>query len=269
MVHTPRKHTIVRVGISATSYGEVAKTCRDWLDERDSGNDIWPAARYICATSVHGIVTAHHDPEVRRYLNGADIATPDGMPVVWALRSCGVSGQQRVYGPTLMLGLCEMAAGTGRSVFLYGSSPQTLAALERNLRSRFGSLRIAGTYSPPFRPLSEEERLDIVRRIAASKADFVFIGLSTPKQERWMAQNRRDLPGQILVGVGAAFDFHAGSLRQAPPWMQRSGLEWLFRLLMEPRRLWRRYLLETPTFLPLWGLQMLGVRRLSQLDLEP
>jgi len=181
------------------------------------------------------------------------------MPVVWALRSFGCRAQERVYGPTLTLALCAMAEKRGHSIFLYGSRPETLDSLKDNLLLQYPNLRIAGSFSPPFRPLTEDESAEILQRITDSGAAFVFVGLSTPKQELWMAAHAPQLDGMVLVGVGAAFDFHAGNLRQAPPWMQRSGLEWLFRLLAEPRRLWRRYLLVTPLFLPLWCLQRLGI----------
>ncbi len=214
-------------------------------------------ARYICVTSVHGIVTAQDDPAFADILNAADIATPDGMPVVWALRSFGCENQQRVYGPTLMLKLCQSAALHGQRVFLYGGREDTLGLLVSRLHRQFPNLEIAGVLSPPFRALTEEEKGDIRQRILQSNCDVVFVGISTPKQERWMHENRYYFPGATLVGVGAAFDFHAGRTKQAPAWMQRNGLEWLFRLAMEPTRLWKRYLFTTPRFLPLWLKQKL------------
>ena len=251
----PPKQVVVSAGISKTSYSEVVDLCRQWVKERRSAT---PAiARYICVTSVHGIVTAYDDPEFARILNTADIATPDGMPVVWALRSFGSSNQQRVYGPTLMLELCQSAALHGHRLFLYGGRNETLALLVNRLQQQFPKLAIAGYYSPPFRPLTREEKDDVRQRILQSDADLVFVGISTPKQEQWMFENRHYFPGVTLIGVGAAFDFHAGRTRQAPPWMQRNGLEWLFRLAVEPTRLWKRYLLTTPRFLPLWAIQKL------------
>jgi N-acetylglucosaminyldiphosphoundecaprenol N-acetyl-beta-D-mannosaminyltransferase len=190
-------------------------------------------------------------------LNYADIATPDGMPLVWALRSFGAKEQKRVYGPTLMLHLCESAARNGHRIFLYGGREECLHDLRARLEDRFPGLRIVGSFSPPFRPLNPEETEGIRQRIRDSEADLVFVGISCPKQERWMYENREALPGVVMIGVGAAFDFHAGRVRQAPVWIQRNGLEWLFRLAMEPARLWRRYLLVTPRFLPLWALQLL------------
>ena len=251
----PPRRNVVGVGISTTSYEGMTNVCRDWITAAHETADEAQPARYVCVTSVHGIVTSVFNPAVKADLNGADIATPDGMPVVWALRSFGFPTQQRVYGPTLMLHLCRMAAKEKFRIFLYGARQSTLDLLVANLTRQIPGLEIAGAFSPPFRPLTASERLEVQRRIMESGADLVFIGLSTPRQERWMAENRRHLRGKILVGVGAAFDFHAGTLKQAPPWMQKRGLEWLFRLTMEPRRLWKRYLLVTPVFLPLWALQ--------------
>ncbi len=251
----PKKQLVVSVGISKTSYGEVVSLCEHWARERRTGAP--ERARYICVTSVHGIIMAHDDPEIARMLNEADIATPDGMPVVWALRSFGSPKQQRVYGPTLMLKICESAAQSGTRVFLYGGREDTLPSLKERLQLQFPSLPIAGAYSPPFRPLSEAEDRNIQEEILASNADIVLVGISTPKQEKWMYDHRTCFPGLTMIGVGAAFDFHAGRIKQAPGWMQRNGLEWLFRLTTEPARLWKRYLLVTPRFLPLWAWQKL------------
>jgi N-acetylglucosaminyldiphosphoundecaprenol N-acetyl-beta-D-mannosaminyltransferase len=253
-MNTLKKQTVLGIGINPTSYGEVADVCRKWIADRRQAVPY----RYICATSVHGIMTAVFDSSFRSELNRAAIATPDGMPVVWALRSFGHEHQARVYGPDLMLVLCEQAARLGHRVFLYGSRPETLACLERELVRRFPRLAIVGTYSPPFRPLTPEEDRCITQTITDTEPDLVFVGLSTPKQEHWMSTHVKRIPA-IMIGVGAAFDFHAGQLKQAPLWMRRSGLEWLFRLMMEPRRLWKRYLLVTPLFLPLWSMQKIGL----------
>lgn len=255
----PPKQVVVGVAVSKTSYSEVVELCRAWVAERKQARGA-AQAHYICVTSVHGIITAQDDPEFGRILNAADVVTPDGMPVVWALRSFGARKQQRVYGPTLMLELCRSAATWGHRVFLYGARAETLGLLSDRLQQQFPGLVIADLHAPPFRRLTEEEKVDVRQRILRSNSDIVFVGISTPKQEQWMYENRAHLPGIILIGVGAAFDFHAGRTKQAPPWMQRSGLEWLFRLLMEPARLWKRYLLTTPRFLPLWAKQKLRLR---------
>jgi N-acetylglucosaminyldiphosphoundecaprenol N-acetyl-beta-D-mannosaminyltransferase len=233
--------------------------CRNWVQQARLRKPDITSGRYVCVTSVHGIMTARSDHAFRRILNQADLATPDGMPVVWALRSFGCRRQQRVYGPRLMLALCEQAARLSHRVFLYGTRPETLEVLHRNLLAQFPTLAITGMYAPPFRPLTPEEDREVIARILASGAELVFVGISTPKQEYWMAAHKAVLPGRVMLGVGAAFDFHAGQVRQAPSWMQRNGLEWFYRLLMEPQRLWRRYLFHTPVFLPLWFLQLAGI----------
>lgn len=258
------KQSVLGVRISVTQYEEVVNTCAAWIEQarqvRSEGQI--PAARYVCVTSVHGIMTARHNGEFRKILNNADIATPDGMPVVWAMRSFGHPSQTRVYGPTLMLQLCKRAAERGYRIFLYGGRPASLEDLVKTL-GRFPHLNVVGRYSPPFRPLTSQESEDIASTIQRSRADLVFVGISTPKQEQWMSEFRSKLPGVVMIGVGAAFDFHAGRVQQAPSWMQENGLEWLYRLLSEPRRLWRRYLLQTPLFLPLWALQRFGLLRES------
>ena len=251
----PPKQFVVSAGISKTSYPEVVELCRQWAEARAA--DPNAPGHYICVTSVHGIILAKDDPSFAEVLNSADIATPDGMPVVWALRSFGSVGQQRVYGPTLMLDLCRSAAQHGHRIYLYGGRAEVLPQLEKRLQQQFPALRIVGRYSPPFRPLTPDEDQSIKDDIRSSGADLVFVGISTPKQERWMFEHRCVFPGVTIIGVGAAFDFHAGCTPQAPPWMQRLGLEWFFRLGTEPRRLWRRYLLVTPRFLPLWLVQRL------------
>jgi N-acetylglucosaminyldiphosphoundecaprenol N-acetyl-beta-D-mannosaminyltransferase len=258
-ISLPEKQLILNVGISKTSYEEVSALCQQWSQERR----IAPSnrARYICVTSVHGIIMARDDAEIAKTLNEADIATPDGMPLVWAMRSFGWRHQQRVYGPALMLEICRDAARSGQRIFLYGGRDETLSALKAKLQERFPELIIAGAFAPPFRPLTLQEDETVQSMIRESDADLVFVGISTPKQEKWMYEHRSCFPGLTMVGVGAAFDFHAGRTRQAPPWMQRNGLEWLFRLAVEPRRLWRRYLLITPRFLPLWAMQKLRTRK--------
>jgi N-acetylglucosaminyldiphosphoundecaprenol N-acetyl-beta-D-mannosaminyltransferase len=250
-VYPPEKQLVVSVGISKTSYREVVGLCCHWASQCDAAG--LAAAHYICITSVHGIMLAKDDPEIARIFNEADIATPDGMPVVWALRTLGSPHQQRVYGPTLILELCR----AGLRPFLYGGRPETLPLLIARLEREVPGLRVAGAYAPPFGPPASAEEQDIRARIQSSNADIVFVGIGAPKQERWMYEHRDCFPGLTLIGVGAAFDFLAGRTRQAPRWMQNNGLEWLFRLIAEPRRLWRRYLLITPRFLPLWALQLL------------
>lgn len=215
---------------------------------------------FVCAANVHMIMEAYDDPEFRRAVNSAALRTPDGMPLVWMLRRLGAPAQQRTYGPTLMLHLCAAAAVAGLPIGLYGGRPDVLEALKRRLRKDYPDLKIAYAYSPPFRPLSEEEEAQVAAQIDAAGASILFVGLGCPKQERWMARHVSRVTA-VMVGVGAAFDFHAGAVRQAPDWMQRAGLEWLFRLCCEPRRLVWRYLRHNPRFVVLAIRQLLSQQR--------
>lgn len=248
----PPKQVLMGVGVSPTSYQEVLSLCRYWIQH--------PArrGRSIALLTVHSVMTGAFDRSYRAVLNGTDLSVTDGMPLVWALRSFGFRKQERVYGPDLMLALCRQAGQLSHSVFLYGGREEVLETLRRKLTMRFPGLEIVDTYAPPFRPLTPEEDHDCVRRIVSSGARLVFVGIGTPKQDRWIAEHASQLPGVVMLGVGAAFDFHAGRVPQAPAWMQRRGLEWFFRLLMEPRRLWKRYLLN-PLFLVMWGLERAGI----------
>jgi N-acetylglucosaminyldiphosphoundecaprenol N-acetyl-beta-D-mannosaminyltransferase len=191
---------------------------------------------------------AQQDGELRRILNGAFLNTPDGMPMVWAGRLAGFSEMGRVYGPDLMLEVCDWSRANRVTHFLYGGGPGVAEELKRRLEEKFPGLQVIGTYTPPFRPLTATEEAEVVTRVNAVRPDIVWVGLSTPKQEKFMAQFWQRLDATLMFGVGAAFDIHAGRLRQAPRWMQRSGLEWLFRLGCEPRRLGRRYLQNNPIF---------------------
>lgn len=261
----PAKTSVLGVGISQADYGEILRLCREWIEHKHAwqsnnplANDA-PPARYAAILTVHSVMTAFFDPAYRAVLNQATLGTSDGMPLVWAARSFGVRGQQRVYGPDLMLALCSQAQLLGHRIFLYGGRDETLPVLCSRLLARFPKLQIAGAYSPPFRPLTQQEDAHCIQQIRSSGADLIFCGIGVPKQERWMAEHRHKLPGCVLLGVGAAFDFHAGRIKQAPAWMQKSGLEWLFRLQMEPGRLWRRYVFLNPLFLALWALQWVGL----------
>ena len=260
--NVPNRIPVLGVGVSTTSYDEVASLCRAWSRGRTKAappQEDPPRARYICVTSVHGIVTAFRNAEFRDILNQADVVTPDGMPVVWALRSFGAKRQKRVYGPTLMLELCRQAAREGQRVFLYGGRAESIGQLIANLKILCPGLIVAGSYAPPFRPLTAAEDADCVEMIRCAAPQLLFVGIGAPKQEHWMAEHCPVLRGVVMIGVGAAFDFHAGCSRQAPQWMQKTGLEWFFRLCSEPARLWKRYILQTPLFLPLWAMQKLGI----------
>jgi N-acetylglucosaminyldiphosphoundecaprenol N-acetyl-beta-D-mannosaminyltransferase len=259
---TPRAN-ILGVRVSATTMEITLRTIEAWIARHES--------YYVCVTGVHGVMESWRDVNLRHIHNTAGLVTPDGMPLVWLSRLMGFRQVERVYGPDLMLMVCGRSAQQGYRHFFYGGAPGVAEKLASRLRSRFPGLQIAGVYSPPFRALTPEEDEAVVERINAAKPDIVWVGLSTPKQERWMSEHRGWLNAPVLIGVGAAFDFHAGLKRQAPHWMQKNGLEWLFRLVMEPRRLWRRYLINNPWFLWLVLLQALGKepRRLeSQVGLD-
>jgi len=216
---------------------------------------------YVCVTGAHGVMECQGDEALRRIHNAAAMVTPDGMPLVWLSRLHGAQGVTRVYGPDLMLAVCAASRAQGFRHFFFGGAEGIPERLSDRLRARFPGLEVVGTVSPPFRPLTEEEDRVLVERINAARPDIVWVGLSTPKQERWMASHRDRLDAPMLIGVGAAFDFHAGVKKQAPVWIQHSGFEWLFRMLTEPRRLARRYAYIVPMFSLLVLSQQLGMRR--------
>lgn len=231
---------VLGVGVSAVSMASAVEEIGRWLVDDEH--------HYVCVTGVHGVMESQRDAELRRIHNSSGLTTPDGMPLVWCAHRAGRPEVTRVYGPDLMLALLGRACDEGWSSFFYGGGPGTAKQLASRMLLRFPSLQVAGTYEPPFRPLTEDEDRQVVDLINNSGAQLVWVGLSTPKQEKWMAAHVGRLAANALLGVGAAFDIHAGTLRQAPRWMQRSGMEWLFRLGMEPRRLWRRYLRNNPLF---------------------
>lgn len=216
----------------------------------------------LTAAAVNLLMCAADDEATRQAALSITLAVPDGQPLVWALKALGHSTATRIYGPELMARHCERAARAGTRIFLYGGrDEERLSILKARLSERFEGLQIAGSFSPPFRPLSASERRSVRLRIDASGAEVVWVGTGQPKQELWMAQMRPELCAPLLAGVGAAFDFHAGLLSQAPAIMQRSGLEWAYRLSREPRRLWRRYASQNPRFIAAFTRQYLGQRR--------
>jgi N-acetylglucosaminyldiphosphoundecaprenol N-acetyl-beta-D-mannosaminyltransferase len=235
--------------MDACDWPDVLAIVRKWAVARES--------RYVCICNVHSVVTASSDHRFRDVLNQADLATPDGAPVAWMLRRLGFKRQQRINGPDLMWRYCAQAQGARESIFLYGGSPETLERLEKRLKQAFPALTIAGSYSPPYRPLTDAEDQEVVRRINASGAGVVWVSLGCPKQEIWMADHRGRI-STVMIGVGAAFDYHAHTIRRAPLWMQRGGLEWLHRLCSEPRRLWKRYLITNTLFVVGATRQLLG-----------
>jgi N-acetylglucosaminyldiphosphoundecaprenol N-acetyl-beta-D-mannosaminyltransferase len=244
---------VLGVGVSAISMTDALGAIDAWIATR--------ASNYVCITGVHGVMESQTDPELRAIHNRAGMVTPDGMPLVWLARLNGLRHVERVYGPDLMLEVAAMSVRKGYRHFFYGGGEGVADLLAARMWQRFPGLQIVGTYAPPFRPLTPGEDREIVERINASGADVVWVGLSTPKQERWMADHVGRIHAPVLIGVGAAFDFHAGVKRQAPRWMRRAGLEWAFRMATEPRRLAPRYLSNNPRFIYLVLGQRLGWRR--------
>ena len=231
---------VIDAFIDALSWGETLTRIAGWAQARES--------RYVCICNVHSVMTASQDMEFKRVVNQADMATPDGMPVAWMLRRQGFLTQERINGPDLMWKYCARAARSGEVVYFYGSTDEKLRLLSAKLLAAFPGLRIGGTYAPPFGEVSAEEDAAIVASINGSGAGVVFVGLGCPKQEKWMAAHRNSIHA-VMIGVGAAFDYHAGTVQRAPLWMQRYGLEWLHRLCSEPRRLWKRYLVTNTLFI--------------------
>lgn len=235
-----RTHRVLGSQIDSLSMDDTLNKILEWGHARES--------KYIAISNVHVVVTARREADFQRVINGANMATPDGAPIAWMLRRSGCIGQQRVSGPDLMWALCERCEAEKLPVYFYGSTEDTLSLMADRLLAAFPRLLIAGLDSPPFRLLSDEENALTVARINSSAAGVVFVGLGCPKQEQWMA-DRRGYVNAVMIGVGAAFDFHAGTLARAPEWMQNNGLEWLHRLYSEPRRLWKRYLVTNTLFL--------------------
>ncbi len=244
---------VLGVGVHAIDFPSAVRIIEDAVRERVKG--------YVCVTSVHGVMEAQRDPEFRDILNQALLVTPDGMPTVWVGRIQGNPGMKRVFGPDLMLEVCRRSAGTGIRHFLYGGKPGIADELAEGLRRRFPGITVVGTFTPPFRPLEPCEQLALQRQLEAAPPDIIWVGLSTPKQEKFMAENFQRLPGKIMVGVGAAFDIHTGHVKDAPRWIKNAGLQWAHRLCQEPRRLWKRYLVNNSAFLVAISLQLAGVRR--------
>lgn len=231
---------VLEAFIDALSWDEAIGRIARWATARES--------RYICICNVHSVVTTTQDIEFKIAVNNADMATPDGAPVAWVLRRAGFRAQERINGPDLMWRYLAQAEKSGQVVFFYGSTDHTLSLLRAALGKAFPGLRIGGVYSPPFRPMTRQEDEAATQMINASGANVVFVGLGCPKQEKWMAEHRGRI-NAVMIGVGAAFDYHSGAVRRAPPWWQRNGLEWLYRLGSEPRRLFKRYMVTNTLFI--------------------
>ncbi|MDP9096823.1 MAG: WecB/TagA/CpsF family glycosyltransferase [Pseudomonadota bacterium] len=251
--HDPKRQNVLGVGVSVIDMGAAVRTIQNWIDGR--------MQRYVCVTSVHGVMASQASAELRHIHNEAGMVTPDGMPLAWLLRLAGHTHTSRVCGPELMPAVFAASQSRRDRHFLYGATEQTLAKLRTGLLAQAPAALIVGCYAPPFRPLTPAEDVEITALINAAAPDVVWVGLSTPKQERWMAEHRASLTAPVLIGVGAAFDVHAGLSQRAPALMQRFGLEWLYRVAKEPRRLWWRYFWNNPRFLALLALQKTGLYR--------
>jgi N-acetylglucosaminyldiphosphoundecaprenol N-acetyl-beta-D-mannosaminyltransferase len=241
---------ILGVGVSAVNMDTALERIDGWVDAGEK--------QYVCVCPVHSIMECRRSDELRRIFNAAGMVTPDGMPVVWVARWSGHPEVRRVYGPDLMV--AELGLQRHRH-FFYGGGPGVANRLAEMMKQRFPKLDVAGVFEPPFGPLDQLCTPEAADAINRSGADVVWIGMSSPKQDQWMARMRPLLKAPVLIAVGAAFDFHSGTVRQAPLWMQRSGLEWVFRLAMQPRRLWRRYLIDNPWFLWELGLQKTHLKK--------
>ena len=249
----PPRFNVLGVGVHALTLDQACALAIDAALGRRRG--------YVCVTGVHGVSEAQSDPALRRILNTAFLNTADGMPLVWLGRRHGFRTMTRVYGPDLMLAVCDRGRASGLTHYFYGGVPGVAEELRVRLTARFPGLRVVGAGTPPFRPLTADEAAALQTEVARARPDVLWVGLSTPKQERFMAAHAAALDAGLLVGVGAAFDFHSGRVPQAPRWIQRSGGEWLYRLVREPRRLGPRYLKNHPRFLWRLLLQAVGLRR--------
>jgi N-acetylglucosaminyldiphosphoundecaprenol N-acetyl-beta-D-mannosaminyltransferase len=264
LISPPARVDVVGVPLAVIDYERTLRWMDAMVSERKRG--------YVCACNVHTLMASHEDPELRAALRSSNaLNVPDGQPLVWAMNALGQSLTDRVYGPELMArAFARAAAVSGQRFYLYGGRDQdALVQLGLSLRRRFPGINIVGSYAPPFRPLRAEERTAVAEDINESEADVVWVGIGVPKQEKWMATMRPYLEAPVLVGVGAAFDFHAGLVPQAPPWLQGAGLEWAYRLAQEPRRLWRRYLRYNPRFVAAFARQLAAHRAAGERSRTP
>lgn len=241
---------ILGVGVSAINMTQALQIMATWVERR--------TPQYICVTPAHAIMDVYQDTDLRDIYNQSGLTTPDGMAIVWLLRWYGFDEVERVYGPDLLQAVCKESIEKGYRHYFYGAAPGVAQKLVNALQAQYPGLKVVGVESPPFRSLTPEEDAGVVSRIRTARPDFVWVGIGSPRQERWMRDHLALLNVPVLVGVGAAFDFLSGNKKQAPRWMQRRGLEWLFRLFSEPKRLWRRYL-RYPRFVVLAVFQRLGI----------
>jgi N-acetylglucosaminyldiphosphoundecaprenol N-acetyl-beta-D-mannosaminyltransferase len=244
---------VLGVGISAINLEVTINKIAEWIDNRK--------CQYVNVCTVHTIMECYRNPVLRQIINSSGMATPDGMPLVWLCGYYGFKNASRVYGPDLMLDLCEYSVLKGYRHFFYGGNEGVADQLSTVLKNRYPGLQIVGSYSPPYRDVGYIEETSIIESINNTSPDIIWVGLGTPKQDFWVAQHREQLKAPVLIAVGAAFDFHTGRVRQAPKWLQQSGLEWLFRLLSEPRRLAYRYMVYNPLFVMHTILQLSGIKK--------
>ena len=252
MAETMDRVDVLGVGVSAINLDQAVGQIDYWVERHEPN--------YVCVCTVHGVMDCQRSAELRQIFNGAGMVTPDGMPLVWLSRRRHPH-VSRVYGPDLMLRELQRSAATGQRHFLYGGAAGVGERLTKRMTERFPGVHIVGRLEPPFAPIETLCNPETAQEINASKPDVVWVGIGSPKQELWMARMRPLLEAPVLIGVGAAFDFHSGTVRQAPRWLRQIGLEWLFRLASDPRRLWRRYLLDNPWFVWEIALQGLGLKR--------
>ena len=244
---------ILGVGISVINMDDALKLSDTLIHSQDR--------HYVCVTDVHTVIEAQSDADFRAILNKSSMTTPDGMPLVWVAKIQGHQNVRRVYGPDFLLEMCRVSMQSGYRHFFFGGGPGIADRLSEELKEKFPGLNVVGTYTPPFRPLTSSEETELLQIVAQVKPDVFWVGLGSPKQERFMAKYCGKLDAKLMVGVGAAFDIHSGTVKEAPRWLKMAGLQWLHRLLQEPRRLWKRYLICIPSFMWKISLQLLGVRR--------
>jgi N-acetylglucosaminyldiphosphoundecaprenol N-acetyl-beta-D-mannosaminyltransferase len=232
---------VLGVGINITNMAEVASIVQGWIDRGEQ--------HYVCVTGVHGVMESQRDEALRRIHNDSGLTVPDGMPLVWIGHLHGFSRMGRVFGPELMEQLCRISVGKGYTHFLYGGDVGVAEELRKCLKQKFPEIKIVGTFTPPFRPLNRVEEEQLIGQVAMAKPDIIWVGLSCPKNERFMAEYLSKLDTKVMLGVGAAFDIHTGRVQDAPAWIKRAGLQWLHRLSQDPGRLWKRYLINNPIFI--------------------
>jgi len=239
--HQRKRVNVLGIGISITNMPAAVATVEDWIAKG--------AKNYVCVTGVHGVMEAQKDLQLREIHNNSGMTVPDGMPLVWAGKIYGFKDMGRVYGPDLMMEVCRKSVQRKYTHFLYGGNDGVVPRLKENLEKKFPGISIVGTFTPPFRPLNAKESSDLLGQTARCRPDLFWVGLSTPKQEKFMEQYLPQLDTQVMIGVGAAFDIHAGLFNDAPAWIKTSGMQWLYRLCQDPRRLWKRYLTHNPIFI--------------------